>query len=647
MESVVAGVSPSEQGRSANPWNWEYILRKYLLLLATVVSTVTYAAGLKPPGGSWPDTHRNAGHLLILRDTSYARYLVFFYCNATAFAASLVLIVLILILALLHEQQPGQTPGNGRTKPKRTPLHCLRTLRVVMVLGLLSLMAAYAAGACRDKLTSIYSAVLVAAFVIYLAVHVVTASVDEPDRVIQQRRKVLMLLATFAVSVTYVAGLSGPGGFWDHDEGRHHAGDGILKGGRHEPRFKAFFVCNNTAFVTSLFIIVLLLGKKLRHTNMLPFGEFYWFILLALISLVGAYAAAGCRETGNTIYVSIAGVIFAFILIQLAIVKHFYPDQPKEETRREQRTRNATGSDEQHKTQGLGKARSLVLLLATLAATVTYQAGLDPPGGIWLSTGNGHTAGDPVLLTSHPRRYKAFFYCNSVAFVASLVAIVMAWSRILLKHHALEAAMIIDLFGLIGAYASGTCRDLSTSIYVMAMAGCVLVYVVIHIIFFTLDLEDNKEPDELIEKRRKRLLLFAILGATMTYQAGLTPPVISGLEDDESRARHHGANRALDYYAKAFFYCNSVSFMMSMSIIILLVNPNLYKPAIRSNALSVCTAAATFSLMGAYATGSMQHLKISIYIFVLVSVVMCSVVFLVWVSREEKALAPGSKTVTP
>ena len=56
-------------------------------------------------------------------------------------------------------------------------------------------------------------------------------------------------------------------------------------------------------------------------------------------------------------------------------------------------------------------------------------------------------------MTTNPRRYKAFYYCNSVAFVASLVAIVLVRKKTLHHHNALEAAMVLDLFGLIGAYA--------------------------------------------------------------------------------------------------------------------------------------------------------------------------------------------------
>jgi hypothetical protein len=176
------------------------------------------------------------------------------------------------------------------------------------------------------------------------------------------------------------------------------------------------------------------------------------------------------------------------------------------------------------------KSRELVMLLATLAASITYQAGLDPPGGLWQ---DGHKIGESVLLTMDPARYMVFFYSNSAAFVVSLIVIMMVQSTFLLQRHMLEAAMILDLFGLICSYAAGSCRDVSTSVSVVALAGVVLVYVVIHIIFFTLDdqKDDNKEkkkPEDddakEMDSKREVLLLLAILVATLTYQAGLTPP---------------------------------------------------------------------------------------------------------------------------
>ncbi|CAL5093823.1 unnamed protein product [Urochloa decumbens] len=699
--------------------SWEYILRKYLLLLASLAATVTYGAGFNPPGGVWQSAAN--GHIAgdpIIRETSHARYLAFFYSNATAFASSLVVIVLVLILSLLHDKPEIHL----RLAP------VLPVLRFVMVLDLLSLMAAYAAGTFRDVLTAVYSLLLLTGVVVYLAAHLALAWRDwrlrrkngggaaaaaHDDNALHRLRKVLMLLATFAVSVTYTAGLSAPGGFWDHREDGHKPGDAILKGGPHDARLKAFFVCNTTAFVASLLILVMLLEKKLCFGGKVQSLELYGLIAATLLGLVAAYAAGGSRQIDTTVYVtSLVGAVVVCILLQVVLLVILFigngsgSDEQQQGTQgngsheeqqqiqapqtnkgngndngsgqsEEQQNQapekacsvvlwdkcswkhlfsclgketNSSSGDEheqQQKTQALERARSLVLLLATLAAAITYQAGLNPPGGFWQDDGNGYKNGDPILLTENPRRYKAFYYCNSTAFVASLVAIILARYSALHHHNALEAAMVLDLFGLIGAYAAGSCRDVSTSIYAMALAGAVLVYVVIHVVFLTLDdkdsrssrghseaslQEEEKKAEELVEKRRKRLLLFAILAATITYQAGLTPPGGFLGSDDPVTKRHAGDPVLVNNYPRrytAFFYCNSVSFMLSIALIILLVNPNLYRPAIRSNALSVCTAAGLIGIMGGYAAGCTQHLRTSIYIFVLAAVVLCSVAMLV------------------
>lgn len=190
------------------------------------------------------------------------------------------------------------------------------------------------------------------------------------------------------------------------------------------------------------------------------------------------------------------------------------------------------------------KDNDFVLLLATLAASITYQAGLDPPGGVWSEDDKlyGRKAGDPILLSTHVERYKAFFYCNSTAFAASLVVILMVQSKIVKGKALVIATMILDLFGLIGAYAAGSCRDVSTSIYVIALAGAVLVYVVIHVVFWPDDCYVSNQKDKEVEKRRERLLLLAILVATIAYQAGLTPP--GGFWDkDDGESGHHATTQ--------------------------------------------------------------------------------------------------------
>jgi hypothetical protein len=119
-----------------------------------------------------------------------------------------------------------------------------------------------------------------------------------------------MVLATFAVSITYVAGLSTPGGFWDSTDARHRPGDSILKD-RHSNRLRAFFVGNTTAFAASLQIVVVLLDRKL------VFNKAYAIITVALAGLVVAYVAGSCRETDTTVYLVI--LVAASTAFQMAL----------------------------------------------------------------------------------------------------------------------------------------------------------------------------------------------------------------------------------------------------------------------------------------------------------------------------------------
>jgi hypothetical protein len=322
--------------------------------------------------------------------------------------------------------------------------------------------------------------------------------------------------------VTYVAGLGPPGGFWpDNMKPQYLAGDPLLL--EHHPRrFKAFLVCNATSFAGSLVIIIMLLSNT-AVDHVVKSNALRLCVLVSLFGLMGAYGAGSCREVRTSLYVfCLVGAVLLYLFLQwiepfvtkpACVEKSIgWMREKKNEVLQKlssfvekgsgipnnDRDSALSGPTTQHPSNksmssisgdakdDLQKLRTYLLLLGILAATVTYQAGLNPPGGFWADSVDGHIAGDPILEAMHPRRYRTFFYCNATAFVASLVIITLLQSKLItigaMKRHILQTAMILDLFGLMGAYAAGSSRKFSTSVYAFILMLLVFIYVILHVL---------------------------------------------------------------------------------------------------------------------------------------------------------------------
>jgi hypothetical protein len=299
-------------------------------------------------------------------------------------------------------------------------------------------------------------------------------------------------------------------------------------------------------------------------------------------------------------------------------------------------TRTRTSNSAVKEADFLWELRKYVLLQATLAASITYSAGMSPPGGFWPDNLGGHLAGDPVLQVTYPRRYGVFFYFNATAFVASVVTVnlllVHSLSRRRWWLRALQAAMILNQLGLMGSYAAGSCREVAMSAYVLALVGMVSTYVCAHVLFFALYALRARGPGgkspappeapEAVERARKDLLIFATLVATVTYEAGLSTP--GGFLSSDSPDQDHLAGDPMLRGRRfmAFFYLNTTAFVASLVIIMLLMSRTVTRHGFRSCALWVCTGAALVGLTGAFAIGSSRSVKTSIYVVGLVAAVL-------------------------
>ena len=125
--------------------------------------------------------------------------------------------------------------------------------------------------------------------------------------------------------------------------------------------------------------------------------------------------------------------------------------------------------------------REYLMLLGVLAASVTYQSGLKPPGGLWQDSNYGHSSGNPILHDVNKGRYYAFFYSNSTSFMASIVVVILLLPWTLHKHQLplwpMHTAILLDMLGLLGAYAAGSTRDWETSKNVIYLVIPVLAYI--------------------------------------------------------------------------------------------------------------------------------------------------------------------------
>ncbi|GKE05986.1 ankyrin repeat-containing domain, PGG domain protein, partial [Tanacetum coccineum] len=68
----------------------------------------------------------------------------------------------------------------------------------------------------------------------------------------------------------------------------------------------------------------------------------------------------------------------------------------------------------------LDKKRNTLIVVASLIETMAFQAGTNPPSGVWQDTSTDHMAGYSIMEYNHQNLYHVFLVSNTLGFVSTL-----------------------------------------------------------------------------------------------------------------------------------------------------------------------------------------------------------------------------------
>ncbi|XP_052183436.1 uncharacterized protein LOC127795666 [Diospyros lotus] len=108
----------------------------------------------------------------------------------------------------------------------------------------------------------------------------------------------------------------------------------------------------------------------------------------------------------------------------LDILEEIKADVPEFDNVKEMfRKPNALKASEVNQVEWLSKKRDAPMVVASLIATMAFQAGVSPPGVFWQENSADHRAGEAVMAFNYPDSYPLFLRANTIGFVASVSTI--------------------------------------------------------------------------------------------------------------------------------------------------------------------------------------------------------------------------------
>ncbi|KAJ6879022.1 hypothetical protein NC652_032539 [Populus alba x Populus x berolinensis] len=584
--------------RNSRPWNlWKELkleieessteTQNALMVVATLIATVTYQAILSPPSGFWSAESRRSqsinsvqkrdllpGEAVMSGDPEV--FAVFTVFNAVGFFAS------IAMISLLTSGFP---------------------LRAGLRLAILSMTATYVIAVIYMSPTErktidavVWSVGLLvlaesARFMIWIlkkwGVLPLKKTRTSADRNPAMEYNVTKLAAG--------ANSPSPGG--ENNEEQNHAAARAIYDSQKTP-FYVFLISNTLAFSSSLLVI-----------TSLTYGfPFHFEIWVATASMMVTYASAIYAVTPHE---SESEHFDRYTLNKASVpfitswFKRFQYDKERDSP---------------------NDGRNVLLVIATLIAAVTFQAGVNPPGGLWQDDNvQEHHAAGRAIYASQKHPYYVFLMSNTLAFSASLLAGVNppggVWQDTGNGTHVAGTAIYASQPGAYYVFVVSNTMALSSCILVItsltyrfpfhieiwvATASMMVTYASAvfavtprksvryrYLLFIAsvpflmrclgyffkkycmIENENQIGKKDSPNDARNALLVIATLIAAVTFQAGVNPS--GGLWQDDNVQEHHAAGRAIYASQKHPYYVFLMSNTLAFSASLLVITSLTYK----------------------------------------------------------------------
>lgn len=171
----------------------------------------------------------------------------------------------------------------------------------------------------------------------------------------------------------------------------------------------------------------------------------------------------------------------------------------------------------------LPERKNAIIVAAVLMATLAFQAGVAPPGGVWPDDKDGHKIGKAVMASNYPLQYLFFLCCNIVGFISSVGTLVLIMTdlpfkpgRYLLWTSITKAATItsiaiayfISIFTISPLLQKQDRRTLS--LFGIIEGIIVLTLAASFIVFLTVIVKAKRERRDMAARRLWRRRLFSM-----------------------------------------------------------------------------------------------------------------------------------------